>query len=579
MKAPLSGVRTWLSGSYPGTFPVSGPDADYERFSSFVRKLARIVFRDGGSIIHGSHPSIRDVLLEAAAEYRAAKGQKALLTLCVSEFYMKDARKNDIDEAAWKEVAEVVVVPEAVADRGKANGLGKSLDALRDRMAGSCDVVIGLGGRWWDVAGSDAGVPSELSLGLERGLPCFMLPCFGGATAEFLNSRLEMLAQCQNGLSPEQNLELAAISDPDILLKRVMKQIELLPVRRRDLSGRTFRILSLDGGGIRGAFTAAVLARWESRTGFKVADYFDLIAGTSTGGILAIGLGLGINAQDIVEFYRLSGPKIFPADTKLQELKQSFVHWLDSKFDGTALNEELTKAYANAPRGGESLAKSRCRLLIPSYDSYSDQLQLFRTPHFPFQTAAGVSDPVVVAQSTAAAPTYFAPVFATGGVAEVKAIDGGVWANCPGPAALAEAVGNLGIPLDRIRMLSIGTTFNPALYGKSGMSSGAVGWLGRMLKQVFTGDDADLNGKIAWAANIAPFLMKTQAQTAEHICQLLLASGRFLRVDAASTATTLDDVDSMNELFGLGTAEADKHFDAAKLHFLNGTPADDWKRS
>ena len=111
------------------------------------------------------------------------------------------------------------------------------------------------------------------------------------------------------------------------------------------------------------------------------------------------------------------------------------------------------------------------------------------------------------------------------------------------------------------------------------MSSGAVGWLGRKLKQVFTGDDADLNGKIAWAANIAPFLMKTQAQTAEHICQLLLGSGRFLRVDSASTATTLDDVASMKELFGLGEKEADKHFDAVNLHFLNGTPADDWMRS
>ena len=85
MNAPLSGVRIWLSGSYPGTFPVIAADADYERFSSFVRKLAQVVFRDGGSIIHGIHPSIRDVLLKAAAEYRAAKGQKALLTFCVPE--------------------------------------------------------------------------------------------------------------------------------------------------------------------------------------------------------------------------------------------------------------------------------------------------------------------------------------------------------------------------------------------------------------------------------------------------------------------------------------------------------------
>src|SRR5580700_7112905 len=77
---------------------------------------------------------------------------------------------------------------------------------------------------------------------------------------------------------------------------------------------RRFRILSIDGGGIRGIFPAAVLAGLERRFtgGRSIANYFDLIAGTSTGGILALGLGAGYNASDLLELYTLRGCEVFP---------------------------------------------------------------------------------------------------------------------------------------------------------------------------------------------------------------------------------------------------------------------------
>ena len=68
-----------------------------------------------------------------------------------------------------------------------------------------------------------------------------------------------------------------------------------------------FRILSLDGGGIKGVFTAAVLASFEADTKLKIIDHFDLIAGTSTGGILAIGLAMGLTAEELLNFYRERG--------------------------------------------------------------------------------------------------------------------------------------------------------------------------------------------------------------------------------------------------------------------------------
>lgn len=73
-----------------------------------------------------------------------------------------------------------------------------------------------------------------------------------------------------------------------------------------------FKILSLDGGGVRGAYTASALASLQSKMQTPLADHFDLIVGTSTGGIIAIGLGLGIPPARLVEFYRSKGKEIFP---------------------------------------------------------------------------------------------------------------------------------------------------------------------------------------------------------------------------------------------------------------------------
>src|SRR5688572_19194246 len=76
--------------------------------------------------------------------------------------------------------------------------------------------------------------------------------------------------------------------------------------------GPPFRILSLDGGGIKGTFTSAVLAGLEEMTHKRIIDHFDLITGTSTGGIIAVALGLGVPAADLLQLYVKEGPAIFP---------------------------------------------------------------------------------------------------------------------------------------------------------------------------------------------------------------------------------------------------------------------------
>lgn len=82
------------------------------------------------------------------------------------------------------------------------------------------------------------------------------------------------------------------------------------------------RILTIDGGGIRGTFPAAFLANLEQDLEQPIGRYFDLIAGTSTGGIIAIGLALGLRAADILRLYEEEGPAIF------SQSRKGFLGWL-----------------------------------------------------------------------------------------------------------------------------------------------------------------------------------------------------------------------------------------------------------
>src|SRR5580692_8285118 len=105
---------------------------------------------------------------------------------------------------------------------------------------------------------------------------------------------------------------------------------------------RSYRILSLDGGGIRGVFPAAFLAKLEEHLQHPVGSYFDLIAGTSTGGIIAIGLGLGLTANEILRLYEDRGAAIFDQHhgvihNWMRQRWRNARHWFGSKYDAAEL--------------------------------------------------------------------------------------------------------------------------------------------------------------------------------------------------------------------------------------------------
>lgn len=227
------------------------------------------------------------------------------------------------------------------------------------------------------------------------------------------------------------------------------------------MNNKKFRILSIDGGGIRGIIPATILANWEAemRTKnpeFKIKDCFDLVCGTSTGGIIALGVSLGIDAKEILDVYLNHGSEIFPwyrRKSKLLSLifgqpfysRKKLEDILISKFSDKRLNDCKTN------------------VCIPVYDAGLGQVHVFKTAHCPQFTNDLHIPAYHVALATAAAPAYFSAYRFTyttlDGIEKDygNLIDGGMLANNPTLIGLTEAISRLKVPLENIEILSLGT--------------------------------------------------------------------------------------------------------------------------
>jgi uncharacterized protein len=251
----------------------------------FIEDFSARIFQSGGHIIHGSHPTVTPTLLEQAKQQAKAGGRKDCLTLAVSRFWSKDVTAVPIQD--WREHCVVYETPEAHG----VSARDESLKILRQWMSCRCDAFVAVGGLWWKQIAGRAGIPIEASLAMDRGLPCFLLGGLGGAASDYVKDHPEVIRSLRNGFDIETNSKLATEEDVSLLTDTIFDQLNRLPLIRGHVTdGVNFRILALDGGGVRGSFTAAVLATLEKLLGVSVINHFDMIAGTSTGGILALGL-------------------------------------------------------------------------------------------------------------------------------------------------------------------------------------------------------------------------------------------------------------------------------------------------
>jgi len=277
-----------------------------------------------------------------------------------------------------------------------------------------------------------------------------------------------------------------------------------------------FQILSLDGGGIRGVFTAAILAAIEKDLKVKIADHFDLIAGTSTGGIISIGLGLGLSPSEILEFYRHHGPRIFDNPLRWRSVQW----WLRRKYSPAALEAGLRAVF-----GDRAFGESSKRLVVPSYNLGEDDVYVFRTPHAERLRRDYLVPAWQVALATSAAPTYFPACRVVDGM---RLVDGGVWANNPAMVAVVEALGTLRVPLDRLRMLSIGTY------------EGVVRRPGIL----------DAGGALPWAPRVADVLLRAGSIAVNNQVRFLIGKDDVTRLDPRVPARdcTLDGVSQIDAM-------------------------------
>ena len=298
-----------------------------------------------------------------------------------------------------------------------------------------------------------------------------------------------------------------------------------VPVRSQE---DCFRILSIDGGGFRGVYASHILARIEQEYGLDLCDHFQMIAGTSTGSIIAAGLACGMRACDIVEFYEKHGAQIFP-----RQLTPCF-GLLRSRYRNKYLHSILEDVL-----GDRTLGQITTPLILPATDIGNGCVHVFKSAYdrgFVRDRGVLVRDAVLASCS---APTYFDPLQ----VDEYLLADGGLWANSPSLVAVIDAKRRLGKGLDTLKVFSIGTGVSRSFYPQK------QSWWHRLQGWGFAA---------RWGhGKFISMLLNLQSETANNMTGLLLRPDQILRLNFDSdSALSLDDPADLRDL----KSRADRDF-------------------
>lgn len=283
---------------------------------------------------------------------------------------------------------------------------------------------------------------------------------------------------------------------------------------------RDLRILAIDGGGIKGIFSAAFLSELERQylDGEPISKYFDYICGTSTGGIIALGLGAGFTAQELLEMYIDEGEKIFPP-ARFKVLRSIY---------SLVLAPYCSKTLECVIRGRlkqKLYGDSKTRLCIPSFDGKHGEVFVYKTNHHPDYKKDHLEEMVTIGMATSAAPTFLRS-YSDG---KYQLVDGGVWANNPIMIGLVDALSCYNVSRDKVKILSIGCGGEP--YKTNVLHR----FLGGMLLWV----------KVIFAA------MSLQSQNAIGQAGLLIGRNKIVRVDPDDEFgfIKMDDYRRSSELF------------------------------
>lgn len=224
-------------------------------------------------------------------------------------------------------------------------------------------------------------------------------------------------------------------------------------------SERIFKVLTIDGGGIKGLYSAQILKHFEEKFDCRLSDYFDMFCGTSTGGLIALALSLKIPTSVICDFYSEDGPKIFPSFRKVEFNGKKYSNGTikqminGGKFSDKNLKEALFKIF-----GEKRIAESNNLLCIPSFNVTEARPFVFKFDHKEGDlNRDNKAFYVDVALATSAAPTYF-PMAEIANYDNKQFIDGGVWGNNPTLVGYLEALQyfvGAGKQFNKLKILSV----------------------------------------------------------------------------------------------------------------------------
>lgn len=320
------------------------------------------------------------------------------------------------------------------------------------------------------------------------------------------------------------------------------------PGAQAESTTRPYRVLAVDGGGIRGLIPARVLEEIETRTGRRIAELFDLVAGTSTGGIIALGVtkpgaggGPALAASDLRDFYVNDGPEIFPHSV-FREART--LHGLaDAKYPADPLERILARVF-----GDTMLSQALTEVVVPSYDLSAPGPFFFKREYAADEHEDWDVPLRLVARATSAAPTYFDPAIlpAAAGATDHALVDGGTFANDPTLSGYVDAL-RLRPPDARIVVVSVGTGLPPQTPGSGAIpiepahvrDFGLVKWARPLLEVVLDG---------------VPKAVEYQMKAMEAVHSDLLAYHR-LQSDLPTASHALDDASPENLAKLLADAE------------------------
>ena len=282
---------------------------------------------------------------------------------------------------------------------------------------------------------------------------------------------------------------------------------------------KKFRILSLDGGGLRGIIPVLVIKEIERRTGKPITESFDMIAGTSTGALIACGLAVsddGIKPKytinDIEKIYTERGNDIFPNKNWLKSFISGITSLKKPKYSANGLQKVLEELL-----GEKRISDCVKPIFVTTFDLYNNEALLFKYRQAITEPArnARLLD---ICRATSAAPTYLPAYKFVYNEKQRICVDGGIYMNNPAMGALVEITKfhkdkpyNIeSLYLDDITILSIGTGHYSSEIAREKVES---------------------FGLLDWATNITDVMMQAENQTTTYQAEEFTSQGNFLRIN------------------------------------------------